>query len=67
MFLPPGANSRWVPLKRIDWSVSMSAWKGANNDWALGAYSNPTASGPFDVTEPPAYFEKWQDGEWYGL
>ncbi|MFY9232826.1 MAG: hypothetical protein WAO58_00005 [Fimbriimonadaceae bacterium] len=39
MYLPPGTNSRFVPLRRIDWHVLGEAEK-AGGQWVLTAQSN---------------------------
>jgi hypothetical protein len=65
MFLPPGAGSRWVAVKQVDWTLAWEVYKGIPgnpNGWYLGPYSDPTASAPLDVTNPPIWDAKWQDG-----
>lgn len=48
MFRPPGATSRWVPLKSLDWEWHAQVDAQGQN-WVLGASGGPNPVGPFEV------------------
>lgn len=55
MFLPPGAGSKWVLLKKIHWSWAGDAGIFAQNPvtWGLFSRADPPAGAATDETEPP--------------
>src|ERR1700722_6590561 len=59
MFLPPGANSVWVPVEMTAWkwagtAVDTGAKDANNNDiWQLTAATQPMIIGTFIPSEPP--------------
>jgi GT2 family glycosyltransferase len=50
MFLPPGADSRWVPLRKVDWEFSWCCtYHAATQEWTI------------DQGDPPPFKPgKWQ-------
>jgi hypothetical protein len=62
MFLPPG-DSRWVPLKYVQWNWFVDAFVRPDGTWP----QNPVTDGPNPTVNniappPPTWSEKVQDG-----
>jgi len=55
MFRPPGSNSNWVPLRRLDWSFSIWA-QVVNGTWTVvsktQAMTPPSGVFARETTEP---------------
>ena len=70
MYLPPGASSRWVPLKKVHWSWAADASVVAHTPtgafvWGLNSSSGPTAGAVADITDPPVGWNGvWQGVNW---
>jgi hypothetical protein len=71
MFLPPGTNSRWVPLKVVQWSWmgKVAAYDLVNQTagWSLISHTDPKAGAIQDISTPPhqwsaAWQDKWIQG-----
>lgn len=54
MFLPDGTESRYVPLKSMNWNLSFTASKDASNSWSIQSQS-VNAEQPQSTTNHP----KW--------
>ena len=65
MYLPPGDESEWVPLRSMNWSWAVDA-KDPNKDlhWQIISATAPTDSGWTRETSHPTWNAVWQDGTW---
>jgi hypothetical protein len=65
MYLPPGDDSRWVPVKLMNWSFAFDI-KDLNKNglWTIVSITNPSDTGWTIPTAEPAWNATWQSGSW---
>jgi hypothetical protein len=65
MFKPAGADSIWVPLKRVDWSWQGCATKDSEDNWTLDDSSDVSDVGSLvDETNHPLWSRSTDDVDW---
>jgi hypothetical protein len=68
MFLPPGTNSRYVPLKKMTWTwkyAVTNAPVGGVAKWTIdGGSTGQTKGDPVDTTDHPQWTANWAPQEW---
>jgi len=67
MFLPPGDDSRYVPLRVVDWDWGFIATNGASGWSLLASWTTQSVSPSTETTTHPQWTANWKPFAWVNV